>query len=214
MNLDNILRTMNEYLNDIFNTFGGQSNEYSTAVRQVRENLNDEVLQQVTRQGLDYKADAPDKPLQFSRGKQAKEILNNFQGDLTTLRAEQRKQGTAKVQAQRYYIEQKLDMPDMPVSTEKLTKQAQQRYDFNNNVNDWYEEIDNAAELTELEKSGIKEMYSTLNEDYSDPAVRENIRNKATELIAKAKNRRKQAKTDTANIPVVMGVGTDLKHMT
>ena len=118
------------------------------------------------------------------------------------------------MQAQRYYIEQKLDLPDMPVSTEKLTKQAQQRYDFNNNVNDWYEEIDNAAELTELEKSGIKEMYSTLNEDYSDPAVRENIRNKATELIAKAKNRRKQAKTDTANIPVVMGVGTDLKHMT
>lgn len=213
MNLDNILRTMNEYMSDIFNTFGGQSNEYATAVRQVRENIDDNVLQQVTRQGLDYTADAPDKPLQFSRGKAAKEILQNFQSDLSTLRADQRKAGTAKTQAQRYYIEQKLDLPDMPVSSKRLHEQAHQRYDFNNNVNDWYEEIDNAAELTEAEKSGIKEMYSTLNEDYSDPAVRDNIRNKATELIEKARNRRKQESDKTTISAPVAGVGVDLKHM-
>ena len=48
--LDNILRTMNEYIADIFNMYGGQSQEYTTALRQVRENISDEVLQQVTRQ--------------------------------------------------------------------------------------------------------------------------------------------------------------------
>ena len=44
--LDNILRTMNEYIADIFNMYGGQSQEYTTALRQVRENISDEVLQQ------------------------------------------------------------------------------------------------------------------------------------------------------------------------
>ena len=51
MNLDNILRTMNEYISDIFNMYGGQSQEYTTTLRQVRDNLSDKVLSQVSKQG-------------------------------------------------------------------------------------------------------------------------------------------------------------------
>lgn len=214
MNLDNILRTMNEYLNDIFNTFGGASMEYSTAIKQVRDSLTDEVLQQVTRQGLDYKSDVPDKPIQFSRGKAAQQILQDFQGDLQQLRAQQRETGTAKVQAQRYYTEQKLDKPEEPVDFKEVQQQARSRYEFNSNVNDWYEEIDKAAELTEYEKEKIKEQYSNLNENYSDPAARDKLRDDAIDLILKAKQR-KGASTaaDIVTVPVA-GVGVDLSTMT
>ena len=214
MNLDNILRTMNEYLNDIFSTFGGASMEYSTAIKQVRDNLTDEVLQQVTRQGLDYKSDVPDKPIQFSRGKAAQQILSDFQGDLMQLRSEQRESGTAKVQAQRYYTEQKLEKPDTAVDFKEVQEQARQRYDFNSNVNDWYEEIDKAAELTEYEKEKIKEQYSSLNENYSDPEARKKLRDDAIDLILKAKQRKGESSAaDVMTVPVA-GVGVDLNTIT
>ena len=59
MILDNILRTMNEYIKDIFDTFGGQSDEYMRAMRQVKENLPDEVLTKTVRTGLHYAGDTP-----------------------------------------------------------------------------------------------------------------------------------------------------------
>lgn len=214
MNLDNILRTMNEYLNDMFNLFGGQSMEYSTAVRQVRENLPDDVLSQVARKGTDYESDNPTEPLQFSRGKSAQNILSNFQSDLSQLRKEQRETGTARTQAQRYYTEQKLDEPDAPAELKRVKEQAAARYDFNNNVNDWYDDIVNSQELTESEIDEIKEEYSTLNTDYSDPDKRDTIRRKTQKLLDKIEKKRKNKDENTEPVAPVLGVGADLSEIT
>lgn len=213
MNLDNILRTMNEYIKDMYDIFGGQSVEYSTAVRQVRENLSDEVLQQVARQGLDYKSDEPTEPLQLSRGKVAQNVLQNFAGDLQQLRKAQRDKGTARVQAQRYYLEQKLDDPDAFSDLKNVKERAAERYDFNSNVNDWYEAIDNAPELTEAQKDDIKEDYSTLNADYADPAVRNNIRDKAAKLLDEIQKKRKTQETPVEAAPDAVGIGNDISKI-
>lgn len=214
MNLDNILRTMNEYLKDIFDAFGGQSMEYSTAVRQVRENISDDVLSQVARTGADYESDNPTEPLQFSRGKSAQNILSNFQSDLSQLRKEQRETGTAKVQTQRYYTEQKLDNPDAALNIKRVKEQAAARYDFNNNVNDWYDDIVNSQELTESEIDEIKEEYSTLNTDYSDPDKRDTIRRKTQKLLDKIEKKRKNKDENTEPVAPVLGVGADLSEIT
>lgn len=214
MNLDNILRTMNEYLSDMFNMFGGESMEYSTAVRQVRENIADDVLSQVARTGADYESDSPTEPLQFSRGKAAQNILSNFQTDLAQLRKEQRETGTAKTQAQRYYTEQKLDEPDTPADLKRVKEQAAARYDFNNNVNDWYDDIVNSQELTEAEIDDIKEEYSTLNTDYSDPDKRDIIRSKTQKLLDKIEKKRKNKDENTEPSAPIQGVGADLSILT
>lgn len=213
MNLDNILRTMNEYIKDMYDMFGGHSIEYSTALRQVREHLSDEVLQQVARQGIDYKSDEPTEPLQLSRGKAAQNVLQNFAGDLQQLRAAQREKGTAKTQAQRYYLEQKLDNADALADLKNVKERAAERYDFNSNVNDWYEAIDNAPELTEAQKDDIKEDYSTLNADYADPAVRNNIRDKAAKLLDEIQKKRKTQETPVEAAPDAVGIGNDISKI-
>lgn len=207
MNLDNILRTMNEYLSDMFNMFGGKSMEYSTAVRQVRENISDDVLTQVARTGADYESDSPTEPLQFSRGKAAQNILSNFQTDLAQLRKEQREQGTAKVQAQRYYTEQKLDNPDKVVDVKQLTQQAAARYDFNNNVNDWYDEIMESELISEDEKEEVRDKYSTITTNYSDPDFRDDIRNTVMPLLDRIHAE------ESAAYGVLDGVGADLSTL-
>ena len=214
MSIDNILRTMNEYISDIFNMYGGQSQEYTTALRQVRENLSDEVLSQVSKQGLDYTGDTPDKAFQFSRGKQAQQILQDFQGDLQQLRKEQREAGTAKVQAQKYYKQQKIDAPDAPVSTSQLKAQAADRYDWNNNVNDWYKQIDESEEVSAAEKEQIKEEYRKIQLEYEDMHFRDNLQKKAKKILDKADKTKKDKQAIEAAekeaAEHTLGVGMDL----
>ena len=212
--LDNILRTMNEYIADIFNMYGGQSQEYTTALRQVRENISDEVLQQVTRQGLDYTGDKPDKAFQFSRGQKATELLKDFAGDLENLRKEQRTAGTAKTQAQKYYTEQKLEKPDTPVNIKWLREQAADRFDWNNNVNDWYEAITKSDMISETEKDKIKAEYKKIQLEYEDVNFRDALRKKAENSIAqieKAKAAKKAIEAaQAATGAETLGIGLKL----
>ena len=188
MLLDNLLRTMNEYIKDMFDTFGGKSDEYMRALSQVRTSLPESVLNQTVRQGLNYAYDAPTQPLQFSRGKNAQEILSNYETELIDLRAEQRKTGTAAVQAQPYYTEQELQ--NIEPSKEAVKRAAEERHYFDENVNDWYDEINNAEVLTEIEKEDIKADYRNLNENYWDSSSRADLQTKAENLINKIKQRR------------------------
>jgi hypothetical protein len=210
---------MNEYIKDMFDTFGGQSDEYMRTLRQVRENLPDSVLQQTTRQGLNYVADRPTEPLQFSRGKKSQEILQNFETDLSNLRKEQRETGTAAVQAQPYYLEQQIEAQEKGqpanVSKKLIKEQAEDRYYFNSNVNDWYDEINNAEELTELEKQDIKADYSNLNENYWEVGARSSLQEKAEKLIDKIRQRRSQQSTGipTPKNPNIKGVGADFSKL-
>lgn len=216
MNLDNILRTMNEYINDIFNTFGGQSVEYSTAVKQVRENIPKAVLEKVTTKGLNYKGDNPTQPIQFSRGKAAKEILSVYENDLRQLRSDQREAGTAKTQSQRYYQEQKIENEDIPVSKKRVKKQAGERYDFNTKVNDWYDTIMASPFLSMEEKEAFRDKYSTLHVNYSDAAVREDIRAEAERLLKLIKEREaagQYMEDDAEEYADIEGVASSLKDI-
>jgi hypothetical protein len=210
---------MNEYIKDMFDTFGGQSDEYMRTLRQVRENIPDSVLQQTTRQGLNYVADRPTEPLQFSRGKKSQEILQNFETDISNLRKEQRETGTAAVQAQPYYLEQQIEAQEKGqpanVSKKLIKEQAEDRYYFNSNVNDWYDEINNAEELTELEKQDIKADYSNLNENYWEVGARSSLQEKAEKLIDKIRQRRSQQSVGipTPKNPNIKGVGADFSKL-
>ena len=186
--IDNLLRTMNEYIKDMFDTFGGKSDEYMRALSQVRTSLPENVLNQTVRQGLNYAYDAPTQPLQFSRGRASQDILSEFETELLDLRAEQRKTGTAAVQAQPYYTEQEIN--NIEPSKQAVRRAAEERHYFDENVNDWYEEIDNAEVLTVLEKENIKADYRNLHENYWDSNSRADLQTKAENLINKIKERR------------------------
>lgn len=186
--LDNVLRTMNEYLKDMFDIFGGSSTEYSRALQQVKAALPDNVLNQVTRSGLHYAGAAPTQPLQFSRGKAAQSVLTNFQGDLDKLRAEQRQTGTAKVQQQDYILEAKIDKK--PATREEIKKRAIERYEFNNLVNDWYEDIMNDNLIDDATKASLKDKYSNIRSDYDDPTFRRGLKEAAENAIAEAELKR------------------------
>lgn len=217
MNLDNILRTMNEYINDIFSAFGGQSVEYSTALKQVRENIPKAVLDRVTTKGLNYKGDNPTEPLQFSRSKAAKEVLQVYETDIQQLRAQQRETGTAKVQSQRYYTEQKIEDEEKPVSQKRVKEQAAGRYDFNTNVNDWYDKIMASPYLSDEEKEAFRDKYSTLHVNYSDAAVRDDIQAEAERLMNIIKQREAAGdirQKDAEQYANIQGVGTSLDNIT
>ena len=207
-------------MSEMFTTFGGASQEYMHAVRQIREAMPDEVLKKTIRQGLNYVGASPTEPMQFSRGKAALDILENFSTDISQLRKEQRETGTAKTQAQKYYDEQKLINPDKPVSIEEFKKQVDDRTYFNNNVNDWYKQVDKSTVLTEAEKwdlkRGGKYNYSELNAEYWDSNYRHELEKHAKELIAKAKERKrlKEAGAPTGPVPQnIKGVGADLNKI-
>ena len=216
MILDNLLRTINTYMSEMFTTFGGASQEYMHAVRQIREAMPDEVLKKTIRQGLNYVGASPTEPMQFSRGKAALDILENFSTDISQLRKEQRETGTAKTQAQKYYDEQKLINPDKPVSIEELKRQVDERTYFNNNVNDWYKAIDNSVILSEDEKQSIKYgavSYQDLHENYWDANYRHDLQERAKALIEKAKQRTKAGHTVGPQPKSMQGVGADLNKI-
>lgn len=193
MNISSTIKAINKQLKETFDLFGGQSEEYMNALKQVRDNLPDEVLQQTQRQGLNYAYDMPTKPLQISGGKEARNILSNFETDLQNIRSAQKETGSALMQAQKYINE--LKQKGKEFSKAEIKKQASGIYHFRNNVNNWYEEIMNSAAISEEEKSIIKSDYSELNgaDDYEYSVLRRKIEqnyNKVKPLIEaeKAKN--------------------------
>lgn len=186
MNISLTIKAINKQLKETFDLFGGQSEEYMNALKQVRDNLPDEVLQQTQRQGLNYAYDMPSKPLQISGGKEARNILSNFETDLQNIRSAQKETGSALMQAQKYINE--LKQKGKEFSKAEIKKQASGIYHFRNNVNNWYEEIMNSAAISEEEKSIIKSDYSELNgaDDYEYSVLRRKIEqnyNKVKPLI-------------------------------
>lgn len=178
MNIKSTISAINKHLKETFDLFGGQSEEYARALRQVRDNLPDEVLQQTQRQGLNYAYDVPSKPLQISGGKQSQSVLSNFQNDLQQIRTEQKETGSALMQAQKYIDE--LKATGKQFSRKAIKEQASGIYNFRNNVNDWYSDIDKSSALSEEEKSALKADYSELNgaDDYEYSVLRRKITEK------------------------------------
>lgn len=160
MNIKSTISAINKHLSDVFNMFGGQSEEYMNALSQVRKNLPDSVLQETHTQGLNYVYDNPRDALRLSIGKQSQEILRNFESDLVKIREEQKESGSAIMQAQKYIEE--LAKEGLKFSRKSIKEKASGIYYFRNNVNEWYKEVVE-SNLSEVEKSNFKEPYSELN---------------------------------------------------
>ena len=206
MNIDNLLRTLNQYMDDIFETFGGQSKEYMKALMQVKEALPESVLDDVVRQGLDYSGDAPDEPLKFSRSKSSRSELEEFSEDLRQLRAEQRESGTARKQAKKYIED--AEARGIDPSEINIKEEAQHQYEFDNSTNDWYEDVMNDEDIPDDWKEEIRDKYSTLNEDYEDANFRDELEIMVKIAKRKAKAARKhRGNEDAAETDLPSGVG-------
>lgn len=204
MILDNILRSLNQYMKDMFTTFGGESKEYMTALKDVKENLPEEVLQQTARKGLDFEGDAPTEPLQLSRGKQAKNVLENFETDLQEIRKDQKEQGTARKQTEKY--REDAENRGLDPDTIDIQEEAKKLYDFDHSTNDWYEAIMADPDITDDEKEEIRDLYSDLFENYEDAAFRDRLEEAARNILRAADERRSD---DSADISPVFDIGYD-----
>lgn len=204
MILDNILRSLNQYMKDMFTTFGGESKEYMTALKDVKENLPEEVLQQTARKGLDFEGDAPTEPLQLSRGKQAKNVLENFETDLQEIRKDQKEQGTARKQTEKY--REDAENRGIDPDTIDIQEEAKKLYDFDHSTNDWYEAIMADPDITDDEKEEIRDLYSDLFENYEDAAFRDRLEEAARDILRAADERRSD---DSAYISPVDDIGYD-----
>lgn len=200
MILDNILRSLNQYMKDMFTTFGGESKEYMTALKTVKENLNDELLEKTARKGLDFEGDAPTEPLQLSRGKEAKNILENFESDLLKIRKDQKDQGTARKQTEKY----REDAENRGIDPDSIDikEEAQALYEFDNSTNDWYDEVMGSPYVTDEEKEEIRDIYSDLFENYEDATFRDMLENRVREILREAEKRKNAAQTDAYISPV------------
>ena len=209
MNIDNILRSLNKYLNDIYDTFGGQSKEYMRAMKQVKEALPEPVLEDTARQGLDYSGDAPEEPLQLSRSKASKNELEAFSEDLRQLRELQKDTGTARRQAKKYID----DAKDRGIKIDEdkidqyIQEEAQHQYDFDNSTNDWYEDVMSDDDIPDDWKEEIRDMYSNLNEDYDDANFRDELEIMVKIAQRKAKAVRKHSKSGPEEPAAPSGIG-------
>lgn len=206
MILDNILRSLNQYMKDIFNVFGGESKEYMHALKDIKENLPQEVLERTARQGLDYEGDAPTKPLQLSRGKESKNVLENFGSDLKKIRDNQKQMGTVRAQSKKYYE----DAENRGISPDEINIQdeAKKLYDFDNSTNDWYDAIKDDPDITDDEKKEVKDLYSDLFENYEDASFRDRLEDRVTDLLKEADQRREGKKEGNKE------GNTDISHVT
>lgn len=209
MNIDNILRSLNKYLNDIYDTFGGKSKEYMRAMKQVKEALPEPVLEDTARQGLDYSGDAPEEPLQISRSKASKNELEAFGEDLRQLRELQKDTGTARRQAKKYIDDAKdrgLEIDDEDLQ-QYIKDEAQHQYDFDNSTNDWYEDVMSDDDIPDDWKEEIRDMYSNLNEDYDDANFRDELEIMVKIAQRKAKAARKHNKSEPEEPAAPSGIG-------
>lgn len=163
--------------------FGGQSSEYHKALQQVKEQLNENVLTQTARQGVNYNADAPNKPLQLSTGKKALDILSNYETDVKNIRESQKESGSALEQAQKYIDE--LKAVGKEFSLQNIHEYAQTNYNFDNNSNDWYKSLTESEHLTSSEIEEVRTIYSEVNHKYNDPSWRDTNMNRLEELLKK-----------------------------
>lgn len=178
-----IVNSINKHLKSVFDMFGGQSSEYHNALQQVKEQLNENVLSQTARQGVNYNADTPNKPLQLSTGKKALDILSNYETDVKNIRKAQKETGSALEQAQKYIDE--LKAVGKEFSLQNIHEYAQTNYNFDNNSNDWYKSLTESEHLTSSEIEEVRTIYSEVNHKYNDPSWRDTNMNRLEELLKK-----------------------------
>lgn len=165
-NLYNTVTTINQYLRDIFNTFGGDSTEYTRAASQVLDTLTTQAQRETIR-NVQFR-ETPTKPLQLSKSKATLNVYKDVDDQIFDIRKQQRETGTAK-QLQQLYIKE-LKVLGEPVTKESIKRRASQEFELKNNINPYYEEL----QLSDAEDTDeLKKMYSQIHDNWDDPKWRD-----------------------------------------
>ncbi len=170
-NLYNTVTTINQYLRDIFNTFGGDSTEYTRAASQVLDTLTTQAQRETIR-NVQFR-ETPTKPLQLSKSKAAMNVYKDVDEQIFDIRTRQRERGTAK-QLQQLYIKE-LKLLGDPVTKESIKQRAAQEYALRNDINPYYEELQLADAKDDDE---LKQLYSKVHDNWDNPRWRDEFEKK------------------------------------
>lgn len=183
MSLLNDINAINKYLKNTFDNFGGQSVEYANALQAVHENIPENIIDEIATRGNNYYQDKPREPLRLSKGKKSQGLLKDFSGDVANVRDFQKANPQNKMK-ERY--KKALEARGEDITPETIKQEAERRYNFNENSNDWYSALMSSDVLDDDEKEEIRQIYSEVNAKYDDPEWRaENIDGRLQELLTK-----------------------------
>lgn len=179
--IDNMLRSINQHLKDVFTTFGGKSVEYETAQNDVFTKLS--VLTQIKKPEYDEN-NVMTKPLQLSRGRNAiAEIkLKEMEETVKDVREEQKKTGSAKMQAQKYI--KKLQEKNISPTTQNIRVYAKKLH--SQEFNDTYKAIMESEKIPEFEKNTFRGLCKKIN--VNDYTYLQYVTDYGNNLLAKYEN--------------------------
>jgi hypothetical protein len=156
--IDNMLRSINKHLSDVFTTFGGNSAEYEKAQNEVFTKLS--TLTQMKKPEYDSNGEMT-KPLQLSRSRNAiAEIkMKDLQDTVRDVRERQKKEGSAKTQAQKYI--KKMQAQNITPTTQNVKEYAKKlhRQDFA----DMYNAVTTSENIPEFEQNAFIALCKKIN---------------------------------------------------
>lgn len=160
--LDNMLRSINKHLSDVFKTFGGGSHEYEKAQAVVKSQLHGNVFRMP-----EYDKGKMIKPLQLKRGRNALHAFSSQTKEVKQVRQyEKDVEKSAKVQAQNYI--ERLKKDDVKPTVQNIKKLATSIH--GTSFNDIYSIIMNDSKIPDFEKLMFRKMSSNIHVDGMEQA--------------------------------------------
>lgn len=146
--IDNMLRSINQHLKDVFTVFGGNSAEYEQAQNSVFQTLS--TLTQMKKPEYNDN-NVMTSPLQILRSRNAiaEIMLKDLQDTVKDVREQQKKEGSAKTQAQKYI--KKLQEKNITPSVQNIRVYAKKLH--SQAFNDTYKAIMESEKIPDVEKN-------------------------------------------------------------
>ena len=156
--IDNMLRTINQHLKDVFTTFGGKSQEYETAQNEVFTKLS--TLTQMKKPEYNENGEMI-TPLQISRSRNSiSEIkLKDMENTVKDVREQQKKTGSAKMQAQKYI--KKIQAQNITPTTQNIRVYAKKTH--RQGFADIYNAVTNSENIPEFEQNAFIALCKKIN---------------------------------------------------
>lgn len=156
--IDNMLRSINKHLTDVFTTFGGNSVEYEEAQKNVFTKLS--TLTQIKKPEYDEN-NKMSKPMQILRSRNAiSEIkLKEMENTVKDVREEQKKTGSAKMQAQKYIS--KLQAQNITPTIQNVKSYAKKLH--SQEFADMYNAVTNSENIPEFEQNAFIALCKKIN---------------------------------------------------
>lgn len=160
--LDNMLRSINKHLSDVFKTFGGGSHEYEKAQAVVKSQLHGNVFRMP-----EYDKGKMIKPLQLKRGRNALHAFSSQVKEVKQVRQyEKNVEKSAKVQAQKYI--ERLKKDNVKPTVQNINKLAISIH--RTSFNDIYSSVMNDSKIPDFEKLMFRKMSSNIHVDGMEQA--------------------------------------------